>query len=112
MFQDLRYWMRIWRRAPWPAVITVLSLSLGIGVNVTVFTAYKAFFLRPLDARNPAEMANIALTRKSGAIDANFSYSDYEAYRDSVRAFTGITAYRPQQMQLSSAGVPAQAEAS
>lgn len=112
MLQDLRYGMRTLRRTPWVSAITVFSLALGIGVNVTVFTAYKAFFLRPLDARNHEEMANIALTRESGAIDANFSYPDYEAYRDSVRAFTGIAAYRPQQLQLSSAGAQPQAEAS
>lgn len=109
MLQDLRYGIRTLLRAPWSAAITVLSLALGIGVNVTVFTAYKAFFLRPLDARDPGEMANIALTRESGTVDANFSYPDYEAYRDSVRAFAGIAAYRPQQLQLSSAGVQAEA---
>jgi hypothetical protein len=48
-------------------VVTVLALALGIGVNTAVFTAYKAMVARSLDARNPAEMVNIALIRDSGA---------------------------------------------
>ncbi len=50
-------------------VVTVLSLALGIGINTAVFTAYKAMVARPLDARAPAEMVNLALIRDSGAAD-------------------------------------------
>lgn len=104
MLHDLRYGIRTLAKNPWSTAVTIFSLALGIGVNVAVFTAYKAFLLRPLDAKNAEEMVNIALTRESGALEVNFSYPDYEAYRDSVRTFGGLVAYRPQRLQLSSAG--------
>jgi hypothetical protein len=44
-----------------------LPLGLGIGANTTAFTAWKAFFARPLDARDEGSMVNLALVRQSGA---------------------------------------------
>src|SRR5262249_8066166 len=104
MLHDLRYAVRTLAKAPGATAITVFSLALGLGVNVAVFTAYKAFFLRQLDARHPEEMVNIALRHDSGRMDPNFSYPDYEAYRDSLRAVNGLVAYRPVKVKLSSAG--------
>jgi hypothetical protein len=101
---DLRYGIRALSRSPWSTAITILSLALGIGVNTAVFTAHKAFVDRPLDARNPSEMVNIALRRDSGSAEYAFSYPDYEAYRDSVRGFSGLIAFRPARVTLSNAG--------
>jgi len=104
ILHDLRYGIRALSRSPWSTAITILSLALGIGVNTAVFTAHKAFVARPLDARNPSEMVNIALRRDSGSAEYAFSYPEYEAYRDSVRGFTGLIAFRPARVTLSNAG--------
>src|SRR3954452_11956860 len=104
VLQDLRYGLRmLWRNAGFTAA-TMFALALGIGVNTAVFTAYKAFVARSLDARNPGEMVNLALMRDSGASDFTFSYPDYEAYRDSVHSFNGLIAYSPEHMTLANAG--------
>ena len=104
VLHDLQYGVRMLSRNPGSTVVTVLALALGIGVNTAVFTAYKAMVARPLDARAPAEMANLALVRDSSATDYTFSYPDYEAYRDSVRSFNGLIAFRPARVTLSNAG--------
>ena len=98
IFQDLRYGARMLCRNPGFTAVAVLALALGIGVNTAVFTAYKAMVARPLDARDPGEMVNLALIRDSGAADFNFSYPDYEAYRDSVHSFSGLIAFSPEHM--------------
>ncbi len=94
VFQDLRYGARMLFRNPGFTTVAVLALALGIGANTAVFTAYKAMVARPLDARNPGEMMNIALVQHSGAAAFNLSYPDYEAYRDSVHSFNGLIASR------------------
>jgi predicted permease len=104
VLQDLRYGARMLSRSVGFTAAAVFALALGIGVNATVFTAYKAGFARPLDARNPGEMVNLALVRPSGAADFNFSYPDYQAYRDSAQSFAGLIAFRPERMALSDAG--------
>ncbi len=103
-FQDLRYAARMLGRNPGFTAVAVLALGLGIGVNTAVFTAYKSMVARPLDARHPGEMVNLALVRGAGVADAAFSYPDYAAYRDSARSFSGLIAYSPEHLTLQDAG--------
>jgi hypothetical protein len=102
--QDLRYATRMLRKSPVFTVAAILALALGIGVNTAVFTAYKAMVARSLDAHDPGEMVNLAMIRHSDAADFEFSYPDYEAYRDSAHSFNGLIAFRPEQMTLLNAG--------
>ena len=104
LFQDLRYGLRQVRRNPGFTSAAVLALALGIGINTAVFTAYKTMVARPLDARDPGGMVNIALVRDSGSSNFTFSYPDYEAYRDSVHSFNGLIAFSAEHMRLSKAG--------
>jgi len=104
LLRDLRYALRMLSRNAGSTVVTVLALALGIGVNTAVYTCYKAMVARPLDARAPAEMVNLALSRDSGATDYTFSYPDYEAYRDSLHSFSGLIAFRFARVTLSNAG--------
>jgi predicted permease len=104
VFEDLRYGLRqLWRNAGF-TIAVIFALALGIGVNTAVFTVYKAFIARPLDARNPGGMVNFALRLQSGAINANFSYPDYEAYRDHLHSFSGVIAVSIEQLRLTGAG--------
>src|SRR5216684_780777 len=104
VLQDLRYGVRMLTRNTGSTVLTVFALALGIGINTAVFTAYKAMVARPLDARAPHEMVNLALMRDSSATDFSFSYPDYEAYRNSVHSFSGLVAFRLARVTLSNAG--------
>ncbi len=104
ILQDLRYGVRMLFRNGRSTVVTVGALSIGIGLNTAVFTAYKATLGRPLDARDSDEMVNIALVRESGAMVSSFSYPDYEMYRDSVGSFSGLIAFNAMSVTLSDAG--------
>lgn len=104
VLQDLRYGTRVLRRNPGFTTVAVLALALGIGVNTAVFTAYKAMIARPLDARGPGALVNIALIHDSDGADFRFSYLDYEAYRDSAHSFSGLIAFTPDHMRLSNTG--------
>lgn len=103
LLHDLRYGARVLRGSAGFTGVAVLALGLGIGANTAVFTAYKALVTRPLDARDPGRMVNLALLRDSGP-NAAFSYPDYEAYRDSARSFSGVIAFSQQHLTLSDAG--------
>ncbi|MGA2050775.1 MAG: ABC transporter permease [Terracidiphilus sp.] len=105
VFQDLRYGARMLARNAGFTTAAVLALAIGIGVNTAAFTAYKAFFERRLDARDSGRMVNLALNLHSGSTLSNFSFLDYEAYRDNIRAFNGLIATSaPQQLTLVGAG--------
>ena len=92
MGRDLRYGARLVCRNAGFTIAAILTLALGIGVNVVAFTAYKAFFDRSLDAREPSQMVNLAMIHNSDAGDYLFSYPDYEEYRDHLHSFSGVIA--------------------
>lgn len=102
--QDLRYGARTLRRNPGFTAVSILALALGIAVNTVVFTAYKAFVARPLDARDPQTLVNVTMRLQSGATRANLSYPDFEAYRDGMRSFSGVIAFSIEQLTVSDAG--------
>ena len=104
LLQDLRYGARTLLRHPSFTIVSILALALGIGVNVAVFTAYKAFIARPLDARDPDTLVNLSLRLQSGATEARFSYPDYEADRDGLRSFSGVIAFSIEELTLTDAG--------
>lgn len=105
--QDLRYGVRVLLGNLRYTIAALFALGLGIGTNTAVFTAYKAMVARPLEtapARGQGPMVNLALTRQNGTTDFTFSYPDYLAYRDDVRAFRDVIAFNGERMTLSSAG--------
>jgi hypothetical protein len=92
MWQDVRFGARLLVRNLGFTTMAVVALAMGIGVNTAAFTAYKAFFARKLEARDPGRMVNTALVLRSGAFQSFLSYPDYLTYRDQVHSFQGVIA--------------------
>jgi predicted permease len=104
ILQDLRYGARTLFRNAGFTTIAILALAIGIGVNTTAFTCYKAMFTRSLDAREPGRMVDISLVRQSGDIEFDFSYPDYQAYRSNLHSFSDIIAHSEDRLILAEAG--------
>ena len=72
LWQNLRYSLRALRKNPGFAAVAILSLALGIGANVAIFTLINALLLRDLPAPHPERLVELFLVRQ-GHI-ATFSY--------------------------------------
>jgi putative ABC transport system permease protein len=57
--RDVRYGMRALLRSPGFALVAVVSLSLGIGVNTTIFSVANAVLYRPLPFDDPDRLVLI-----------------------------------------------------
>jgi len=59
LLHDLAYGLRLMRRAPGFTAAAVLTLGLGIGVNVATFSIVQVLSLKPLNYRDPSRVAFI-----------------------------------------------------
>jgi putative ABC transport system permease protein len=84
--QDLRYALRMLRRAPAFAAASIATLALAIGAVTAIFTVVEAVLLRPLPYPNADRLALIWESSPQGAnrnVVSSGSYLDWRA-RNSV----------------------------
>ena len=60
MGRDLRYALRAITRQPWLAAAIVLTLALGLGLNVGVFTVIDGIMFRARVERDPASFVHLS----------------------------------------------------
>ena len=55
MLTDLRYAIRVLFRTPTVTALAIVSLALGIGANVTIYTIANAFLDQPIGGANDVD---------------------------------------------------------
>ena len=85
--QDLLYAMRGLRRNPAFALTAILSLALGIGASVSIFTVADNLLLRPLPYRDPSRLvmvweSNHTRLRALYNVVSPANYRDWKAQND------------------------------
>lgn len=95
LLQDFRYSIRQLAGNPGFAVVAILSLALGVGATVSVFSVIYGVLLHPFPYADIQRIANLSIRDSHGDIgDAIFSGSELRELRK-VGAFEGIATWRP-----------------
>ena len=98
---DLKLALRQFRKSPGFAATVILTISLGIGANVAIFTLVNAILLKSLPVANPASLYRIGdlddCCINGGYINDNgdfdlFSYDLYRNFQDTTPEFEQLAA--------------------
>jgi predicted permease len=96
--QDIRFGLRMLRKAPGFTAVAVLTLALGIGANTAIFTVINAVMLRALPVEHPEQLVTIGdpgrvHSSHTGNPTTNvFSYPLYREVRDNNAVFSSVLA--------------------
>jgi len=94
--RDVMYALRQLRRSPAFALTAVVTLALGIGANIVVFSVLNAVLLHPLEVRDPQSLYQLRHKAWATGRLLTTSYPALEDYRRRNTTFSdlvGIDAY-------------------
>ncbi|MGW8265876.1 MAG: ADOP family duplicated permease [Longimicrobiales bacterium] len=92
MMQDVRYGLRALVKSPGFSLVAILTLALGIGATVTVFSLVNGVLLRPLPFDRPEELVWVAERGQSGGQN-RVAWANFRDWRTESRSFRGLVAY-------------------
>jgi predicted permease len=118
---DLGYALRTLSRQKTFTAVAVLTLALGIGVNLAIFSLFQQTLLRTLPVVEPERLVNLTdpgpdlpvarTMSRSGGADSVFSYPMFRDLERAQEPFVGIAAHRFFEVSLAtSAGEGARLE--
>jgi len=94
LIADLRYAARTLVKTPAFLLISVLTLALGIGGNIAIFTLVQAVLLQPLPFPQPERLVRI-IDNRAGAKDVGMSVPEFEDLRQHSEIFEQISVIFP-----------------
>lgn len=89
LLQDLRYTVRSMRRSVGLTSVAIISLALGIGATVAIFSVIYALALRPLPVERPSELVEVL-----GVMGGNLhTYAEWKIFSERQHIFSSVLAY-------------------
>ncbi len=96
LIQDLKYGLRMLAKNPGFTTVAVLTLALGIGANIAVFSVVNTILLRPLPFHDPQQLTWLAGNNGVGGLsDQTYRVDSYEEIQRHSQSFQDVTGYMP-----------------
>ena len=96
LLQDIWFGLRKFRQSPGLVIAALVTLALGIGVNVAIFSLADSICMRPLDIADPSHLVAVESVKMkqvaAGDDRSGSSYTEYTDIRNQVPAFSGLAA--------------------
>ena len=106
---DLRFAIRTLVSRPAFTVIAVMTIALGIGANVAIFSVVNAVLWRPLPYPHPERLMMVWVDNPRQGFDKDVaSYPVFLDWRTQSRSFDRLAAYFRASVSLTGAGDPVQ----
>ncbi|HEU4509143.1 MAG TPA: ABC transporter permease [Pyrinomonadaceae bacterium] len=105
MIKELRQSVRSLLRHPGFAVVAVVTLTLAIGVNTTIFSVVNAVLLKALPFSEPEQLVSVQKVSEPGGLPGIAAYQ-YLAWKDRNNSFDDLAAFSQDNFNLTGIGEP------
>ena len=105
LIQDLKFAVRMLRKAPGFAAISILTLALGIGANTAIFSVVNAVLLRSLPFKDASQLGILNETARHVGV-VSVSYLDFLDWRQQSHSFAQMAAAENVSFNLSGIAQP------
>ena len=113
MIEDFRFATRVLLKSPAYSLVALVTLALGVGATVAIFSAVYAVLLAPLPYPDPDALVVPVSTNAARGFDrASVPYADYLDWREQRDIFTHVAVWQPTAVDVAgSTAMPERVEA-
>jgi putative ABC transport system permease protein len=109
LWQDLRFGARMLFKQPGFTAIAALTLALGIGANITIFSVVNSVLLRPLPYPNSDRLVFLwSDSPKLNIRERASAYANFSEWRDQNKSFEDLAVFDPTVVTLTGGAEPEQ----
>jgi predicted permease len=105
LIKDLRHTIRSLLRHPGFTAVAIITLTLAIGVNTTIFSVVNAVLLKALPFRDPQQLVSVHNTPTEGSLPGIAGYQ-YLAWKEKSASFDDLAAFSDDNYNLTGIGEP------
>ncbi len=108
LLQDIRYGLRTLRKSPGFTAVAVITIALGAGLNIAVFTLLYKVVLQPLPYPDAERLAVLELNSRGrvGQTGLPWSYPQFARLESDNRVFESVTALAARDFTVTGRGYP------
>ena len=106
LIQDLKFAARLMVKDPWFTLVAVLALSLGIGMNTTVFTFVNAVLIRGLPYEDSHLLYHVDMRNMVTGDDFSASWPEYQEIKSRTKTFTEMAGFRGSSVNVTETSRP------
>src|SRR6266436_1897607 len=107
-FMDVRYGLRMLRKNAGFTAVAVITLSLGISANTTIFSVVNGVLLRPLPYRDPSRLVVVSLFNQKTQEIFPLCDADFLDWRAQNQVFSDVAAFSGTTFNITGSGLPEQ----
>jgi predicted permease len=102
--RDVRHASRTILRMPGLAIVVVVSLAVGIGVNAAIFSWIQALVIKPIPGVEDASSFQLVEPRTESGSHPGASWLEYHDLRERLSSFDDLLAYKMVPLTIGEAG--------